>query len=285
MPLFHITGLVRFISYPLLANGDCFMMKKFDFEDMLKAIIQHRIVQRYLPDLQRTVKRWSSGSAPISPEIIALLQQNFPNTGFRQGYGATESTACISAHPPSHYDYKYATTGGMLVANTVAKVISLDDPTRMLGPNETGEICARGPQIAMGYLNNAKATAETFQNGFFHTGDVGHIDDEGLLHIEDRIKEMIKVKGQQVAPAELEDLLLGNECVEDVAVLGIPDDYSGERPKAVVVVKAHVRPSEALARELMSLVKEKKVRYKWLIELEFQDSIPKSPTGKLLRSV
>ncbi|GAB7329466.1 hypothetical protein MBLNU13_g01246t1 [Cladosporium sp. NU13] len=301
MPLFHITGLVRFITYPLLMNGDCFMMKKFDFEDMLKAIIQHRIeelilvppilirlvkdpaAQRYLPDLQRTVKRWSSGSAPTSPEIISLLQQNFPETGFRQGYGATESTACISAHPPSHYDYKYATTGGMLVANTVAKVISLDNPTRMLGPNETGEICARGPQIAMGYLNNENATAETFQNGFFHTGDVGHIDDEGLLHIEDRIKEMIKVKGQQVAPAELEDLLLGNEYVEDVAVLGVPDDYSGERPKAVVVLKGHVSPSESLARELMAFVKEKKVRYKWLVELEFQDSIPKSPTGKLLR--
>lgn len=277
------------------------MMKKFDFEDMLKAIIQHKIeelilvppilirlvkdpaAQRYLPDLQRTVKRWSSGSAPTSPEIISLLQQIFPETGFRQGYGATESTACISAHPPSHYDYKYATTGGMLVANTVAKVISLDDPTRMLGPNETGEICACGPQIAMGYLNNEKATAETFQNGFFHTGDVGHIDDEGLLHIEDRIKEMIKVKGQQVAPAELEDLLLGNEYVEDVAVLGVPDDYSGERPKAVVVLKGHVSASESLARELMAFVKEKKVRYKWLVELEFQDSIPKSPTGKLLR--
>jgi 4-coumarate--CoA ligase len=304
MPLFHITGLVRFISYPLLMNGDCFMMKKFDFEDMLKAIIRHRIeelilvppilirlvkdpvvVQRYLTDLQRTVKRWSSGRAPISPEIIALLQHNFPETGFRQGYGATESTACISAHPPSHYDYKYATTGGMLVANTVAKVISLDDPTRMLGPNETGEICARGPQIAMGYLDNEKSTAETFQKGFFHTGDVGHIDEEGLLHIEDRIKEMIKVKGQQVAPAELEDLLLGNDYVEDAAVLGVPDDYSGERPKAVVVLKGHVTTSEDLARELMAFVKEKKVRYKWLVELEFQESIPKSPTGKLLRSV
>jgi acyl-CoA synthetase (AMP-forming)/AMP-acid ligase II len=153
----------------------------------------------------------------------------------------------------------------------------------MLGPNETGEICACGPQIAMGYLNNEKATAETFQNGFFHTGDVGHIDDEGLLHIEDRIKEMIKVKGQQVAPAELEDLLLGNKYVEDVAVLGIPDDYSGERPKAVVVLKGHVSASESLATELMAFVKEKKVRYKWLVELEFQDSIPKSPTGKLLR--
>jgi 4-coumarate--CoA ligase len=275
MPLFHITGLVRFITYPIAMNGDCYMMTKFDLEDMLKAVVQHKIEElilvppilirmvkdpialRYLADMRRTVKRWSSGSAPISPEVISLLQQSFPETGFRQGYGATESTACISAHPPSHYDYQYATTGGMLVANTVAKVIALDDPTKELGANETGEICARGPQIAMGYLNNEQATAETFQKGFFHTGDVGHIDEEGLLHIEDRIKEMIKVKGQQVAPAELEDLLLGDENVEDVAVLGVPDDYSGERPKAVVVLKAHITPSEDLARNLLALVKEK----------------------------
>lgn len=303
MPLFHITGLVRFCTYPLLMNGECFMMTKFDLEAMMQAVITHKIEElilvppilirlvkdplatKYLPDLKKTVKRWSSGSAPISPEIITLLQKNFPQTGFRQGYGATESTACISAHPPSHYDYKFATTAGKLVANTVLKVIPLDGSQRELGPNETGELCARGPQIAMGYLDNDKATAETFKQGFFHTGDVGYVDDDGLLHIEDRIKEMIKVKGQQVAPAELEDLLLGHEKVEDVAVLGLPDDYSGERPKAVVVLKKGVGPSEGLAGELMAFVKARKVRYKWLVELEFQGSIPKSPTGKLLRRV
>jgi 4-coumarate--CoA ligase len=303
MPLFHITGLVRFCHYPVFMNGDCFMLAKFEFESMIKHIIQHRIeelilvppilirivkdpvARRYLPELRRVVKRWSSGSAPISPEIIHLLQQNFPDTGFRQGYGATESTACISAHPPSHFDYKYAATAGMLVANTIAKVISLDDPSRELGPGETGEICARGPQIAMGYLGNPTATAETFQSGYFHTGDVGHIDAEGLLHIEDRIKEMIKVKGQQVAPAELEDLLLGHELVEDVAVVSLPDQYAGERPKAVVVLKSEVRPSKEVGNQLLAFVRDKKVRYKWLVEIEFADEVPKSPTGKLLRRV
>lgn len=272
-------------------NGDCYMMTKFDLEDMINSVITHRIeelilvppilirlvkdpiAQKHMSDLRRIVKRWSSGSAPISPEIIGLLQKNFPETGFRQGYGATESTACISAHPPSHYDYKYATSAGKLVANTSAKVISLDNPSLELGPNETGEICAQGPQIAMGYLLNPQATSETFQNGFFHTGDVGHIDEEGLIHIEDRIKEMIKVKGQQVAPAELEDMLLGNADVEDVAVLGVRDEYSGERPKAFVVLKKGVRPSEGLARRLLGFGRERKVRYKWLVEVEFLDAI------------
>ena len=178
----------------------------------------------------------------------------------------------------------------MLVANTTAKVLSLDT-AKELGVNETGEICARGPQIAMGYLDNPSATAESFDDeGYLHTGDVGHIDAEGLIHIEDRIKEMIKVKGQQVAPAELEDLLLGHSDVEDCAVLGVADEYSGERPKAFVVPKQGVEESNEenlldLGRRLLAFVKEKKVRYKWITEIEFVAEVPKSPTGKLLRRV
>nr|POF19926.1 4-coumarate--coa ligase-like 1 [Quercus suber] len=280
------------------------MLPAFNMEAMLQTVIRYEIeelilvppiivrivrdsiVQRYLPDLQRIVKTWSSGSAPTSPEIIELLRLRFPDTGFRQGYGATESTAAISCHPPSHYDYKYATTAGILVANTVAKVMSLEDPTRELAAGETGEICAKGPQIAMGYLNNPAATREAFDtDGFLHTGDVGTIDEEGLIRISDRIKEMIKVKGQQVAPAELEDLLLGEEVVEDCAVLGIPDAYAGERPKAYVVLKAGMQPDVRVGKMLLEKIKQKKVRYKWLTELEFINAVPKSPTGKLLRRV
>ncbi|QIW95816.1 hypothetical protein AMS68_001334 [Peltaster fructicola] len=280
------------------------MMPSFNFGRMLQNIIEYDIEElilvppiiirlvkdpttdSYLHDLRRIVKRWSSGSAPTAPEIIQQLHRKFPDTGFRQGYGATESTACISAHPPTHFDYKYAHTGGMLVANTVAKVIALDDPGKELGVGETGELCAKGPQIAMGYLNNTAATAEAFDaDGFLHTGDVGHIDAEGLVHIEDRLKEMIKVKGQQVAPAELEDLLLSHDAVDDCAVLGIPDDYAGERPKAYVVLKPHLKPSQQLGELLLNFVRDKKVTYKWLVEIEFATAVPKSAAGKLLRRV
>ncbi|KAM0816208.1 hypothetical protein AB5N19_02009 [Seiridium cardinale] len=304
MPLFHITGLVRFCTYPVFLNGESIMLPQFTMDSMLQSIIEYRmeelilvppiivrvvrdpIVDKYLPALTRIVKRWSSGSAPCSPEIIDQLHAKFPNTGFRQGYGATESTACISSHPPSHFDFKYARSGGLLVANTVAKVISLDDPEKLLGPGETGEICGKGPQIAMGYLGNAAATKESFDDeGFLHTGDVGHITEDGLIYIEDRIKEMIKVKGLQVPPAELEDVLMGHTQVEECAVLGIPDDYSGERPKAYVVLKEGTEPSEALGVLLIDLVKKKKVRYKWLVELEFTGALPRNGTGKLLRRV
>ena len=245
-------------------------------------LVRDKIVDGY--DL-RHVERWSSGSAPISPEIITLLQKKFPWTGFRQGYGATESTGCITAHPPTHYDYKYARTGGMLVANTEAKVLDLISG-KELGVGDTGEILARGPQIAMAYLDNPTASAEAFdKDRFLHTGDVGHFDAEGLIHIEDRIKEMIKVKGLQVPPAELEDLLLGHPEVEDCAVLGIWDEYSGERPKAYVVLKKCVEESEEVGRRLLNFVKERKVRYKWVSDIEFTKQVPKSPTGKLLRRI
>ncbi|KAF2722471.1 acetyl-CoA synthetase-like protein [Polychaeton citri CBS 116435] len=342
MPLFHITGLVRFVHYPVLLDGDCIMLPTFNMIRMLDSVLKYRIeelilvppilvritkdpeVKPYLPELRKTVKRWSSGSAPIAPEVIKALQELFPASGFRQGYGATESTACISCHPPSHYDYRYATAAGVLCANTIAKVMNLEDQEestpyharRELAVGETGEIWARGPQIAMGYLSNPKATAETFhvdpdesdnqKDGYrwFHTGDVGHIDTDGLIYIEDRIKEMIKVKGQQVAPAELEDCLLGHEAVADCAVISTRDDYAGERPKAYVVLKPGFgalagggwEPNEArrtgkvvtmedVGKALLEHVREVKVRYKWVKEIEFVDIIPKSPTGKLLRRI
>lgn len=305
---YPVTGLVRFCTYPIYMNGYSIMLPSFTLASMIRAIVEYhikelilvppvlirlvrddKVVEPYLPQLRRCVERWSSGSAPIAPEIIQELQRKFPDTGFRQGYGATESTACISCHPPTHYSYRYAATGGMPVANTDVKVISLTDPSVELGPNETGEILARGPQIAMGYLDNPSATAESFDaDGFLHTGDVGHVDSLGLIHVEDRIKEMIKVKGLQVPPAELEDLLLGHPDVEDCAVIGIKDDYAGERPKAFVVLKkdpATPRKLEETGKMLLDFVRSRKVRYKWLVEVEFVDTVPKSPTGKLLRRV
>jgi 4-coumarate--CoA ligase len=135
-------------------------------------------------------------------------------------------------------------------------------------------------------LNNEKATRETYElDGFLHTGDQGYIDEDGIIHILDRLKEMIKVKGIQVAPAELEDLLLGHPSVEDAAVLGIPDDYSGELPKAYVVLKPGVSKSMSAGREVIAYVKEKKTRYKWIKEVELVNEIPKSASGKILRRV
>lgn len=299
LPLFHITGLVHQMHLPILLNAEVVMLPQFTMEKMLDVVVEYKLGELLMvpPILIRLVRdpvvdkydlshvtRFSSGAAPLSEEIIQLLQKKFPNTGFKQGYGMTESCSCITAHPPEKFSYKYAHSGGAVVASTEVKIIKLDGTEADIG--EEGEVLARGPQIVMGYLNNEKATRETFdEDGWLHTGDQGKIDDEGMIHITDRIKELIKVKGIGVAPAELEDLLLGHDKVEDVAVMGILDDYSGEVPKAFVKLKLEHEANTAMGRELIGFVKEKKVRHKWLKEVEFIDEIPKSASGKILRRI
>ena len=275
------------------------MLPAFTMKDMLDTVVKYQLSELLLvpPILIRLVRdplvdkydlshlrRFSSGAAPLSEEIIQLLNKKFPQTGFKQGYGMTESCSCITAHPPEKYDYKYAHAVGTIVAST--EVIIVSEEGKELGLNEPGEILARGPQVVMGYLNNPKATAEMFdREGWLHTGDQGLIDDEGLLTITDRIKEMIKVKGIGVAPAELEDLLLGHPEVEDVAVMAVHDDYSGEKPKAFVVLKSGVKGDELVGRELIEYVQERKAKHKWIAEVEFVREIPKSASGKILRRV
>ncbi|KAG5655233.1 hypothetical protein KAF25_001986 [Fusarium avenaceum] len=298
LPLFHISGLVRFIHWPIASNDECIMLPQFTMENLLTSIVKFRItdltlvpsiVLRLINDSivdkydLTSVKVIACGAAPVGPEVIQRLHDKMPWTGFRQSYGMTESCCCLSTHPPEFYDYKYGNNAGMLLASTVVKILDVDTGNE-LGPNETGEILAKGPQIAMGYLDNPKETAEAFgDDGFLRTGDIGRIDSQGFIRIVDRIKEMIKVKGQQVAPADLEQVLLGHPDVEDCAVLGIPGAYSSEYPKAFIVLKSNVIPSDAIGRKLMQHVKEKRVRYKWVKEVEFVSEIPKSPSGKILR--
>ncbi len=302
LPFFHITGLVHQLHLPILLNANVYMLPSFTLPSMLATVVEYQI--RELPLVppilirmvrdQKTLKnynlshlrRFSSGAAPLSAEILQLLEQTFPGTGFKQGYGMTESCSCITAHPPEKHTYKYASAVGTIVASTEVKIVD-PDSGRECEVNEPGEIWARGPQIVMGYLNNEKATRETFdKDGFLHTGDIGVIDREGLIWITDRLKEMIKVKGIGVAPAELEDLLLGHPKVEDTAVMGIEDERAGERPKAYVVLMEEARnDAEAVARELIGYVQKKKDRNKWIMEVEVVKEIPKSASGKILRRV
>lgn len=296
LPAFHITGLVHALHLPILLNAEVYMLSSFTMKSMLDTVVKYQISELLLvpPILIRLVRdpivqeydlscvqRFSSGAAPLSEEIIQLLKRKFPGTGFKQGYGMTESCSCITAHPPEKYSYEHAHKVGSICASTEVKIV--DEDGRELGLNQPGELLARGPQITMGYLGNERATRETFDGaGWLHTGDQAMVDAEGMVTITDRIKEMIKVKGIGVAPAELEDLLLGHERVEDVAVLGVSDEYAGERPKAYVVLKTG-EGEEGVGREILAYVKERKVRHKWVKEAEFIDVIPKSASGKILR--
>jgi 4-coumarate--CoA ligase len=297
LPTFHITGLVHALHLPVLLNAEVYFLPSFTMKTMLDAIVKYQLQELLLVppilirmvrdpivdeyDL-RTIARFSSGAAPLSPEILQQLQEKFPWTGFKQGYGMTESCSCITAHPPDMYEYKFAHAVGTICASTEVKIV--DEHGKEVGIGQPGELLAKGPQITMGYLDNEKATKESFDpDGFLHTGDQAVIDEKGLVTIVDRLKELIKVKGIGVAPAELEDLLLGHPKVEDCAVLGVSDDYSGEVPKAYVVPKRGIVGDEAFGNELLVYVQNKKVRHKWLKEIEFIDLIPKSASGKILR--
>ncbi|KAG9247680.1 hypothetical protein BJ878DRAFT_491646 [Calycina marina] len=298
LPSFHITGLVHILHLPILLNSEVYMLPSFTMKSMLDVVVEHQIGELLLvpPILIRMVRdpivdkydlkhltRFSSGAAPLSEEIILQLKDKFPGTGFKQGYGMTESCSCITAHPPDKYSYEHAHKVGSVVASTEIKIV--DEKGRELGIGEPGELLAKGPQITMGYLDNEEATKRTYKDGWLRTGDQAMIDDEGMVRITDRIKEMIKVKGIGVAPAEMEDLLLGHKNVEDVAVLGIADEYSGEKPKAFIVKKKGAPKEQQLGELLMGHVKENKVRHKWLKEIEFVNEIPKSASGKILRRV
>ncbi|KAJ5733976.1 hypothetical protein N7493_002762 [Penicillium malachiteum] len=306
LPLFHITGLVHQMHLPVLRNAEVFMLPAFNMKDMLDTVVKHKITELLLvpPIIIRLlrdpvvkeydlshVRKFSSGAAPLSAEVLQELQRRFPHTGFKQGYGMTESCSCITAHPAEKSTYEYAHRVGSIVANTEVKIIDPDTGAE-LGYNQPGEILARGPQIVMRYLNNEKATRETFDSeAWLHTGDVGFIDEEGFITITDRIKEMIKVKGIAVAPAEIEDLLLGHPNIEDVAVGPIMDDYTGQRPKAYVVLKPEVSSGKdqeaiiALLQDVILYVQNNKVRHKWVTEVELVGEIPKSASGKILRRV
>jgi acyl-CoA synthetase (AMP-forming)/AMP-acid ligase II len=171
---------------------------------------------------------------------------------------------------------------GQLVPSTEARIVDLADGSE-LASGETGEILVRGPQVMKGYLNNPEATSVSLEpDGWLHTGDVGYADGEGYLTIVDRVKEIIKYKAYQVAPAELEAVLGTHPAVADVAVVPSPDADSGELPKAFVVLKSGQRAGDD---ELMAYVAERVAPYKKVRLVEFVETIPKSPTGKILRRV
>lgn len=299
LPFYHISGLIHTLHLPLLLNAEVFMLPKFSMDPMLRAITTHKIEELLVvpPLLIRLlndsivknydlscVKRFSSGAAPVSEKIMQLLDQKYPGAGFKNGYGMTETTSCITGFPPELYDLKYASTVGQLLANTEIRIVKGDGAEARV--NEHGEIWARGPQVVMGYLHNEEATRATFDldgGGWLRTGDLGSIDERGIVTIHDRIKEMIKVKGIAVAPAELEDLLLGHGMIQDVAVIGVPDDYSGELPKAFVVLKQGIEGDADTRQELIEYVQENKTKPKWVAEVEFVEEIPKSASGKILR--
>jgi 4-coumarate--CoA ligase len=293
LPFFHIYGMQVLMNHGLAHGATVITMPRFDLEMFLKILQDERITRAFVappivvalakhPMVEQfdlsALDQVFSGAAPLSAELAI-------ETGKRigcevvQGYGMTELSPVTHATPPGHVK---PGSVGMLVPNTELTVIDTSTGSP-LGLDEDGEVWVRGPQVMKGYLNNPGATSATIdKDGWLHTGDIGHVDADGHLYVVDRLKELIKYKGFQVPPAELEALLLSHPAVADAAVIGLPDDEAGEIPVAYVVLKAG---ASASAAELAEHVAGQVAHYKQIRRVEFIDAVPKSASGKILRRI
>ncbi len=293
LPYFHIYGLVVQLNLYLARGGVQVTMPRFDIEGALRLVEEHRIRHLYVvpPVILALAKHPAvegrdlssldfvlSGAAPLGAELAAACARRI-GVQTIQGYGMTEMSPVSHFTPPGR-DRPGAS--GLAVPNTECRIV---DPETGADcpPGAEGELWVRGPQVMAGYHARPDATAATLTaDGWLRTGDLARIDADGYLFIVDRVKELIKVKGFQVPPAELEALLVTHPGVSDVAVVGIPDEEAGEVPKAFVVPAPGAAPELS---ELQAFLGGHVASYKQIRDLAIVEAIPKSPSGKILRRV
>jgi 4-coumarate--CoA ligase len=290
LPFFHIYGM-QILMNGLLAEGvPVVTMPRFDMEQALGLIEQHKVTQFFAvppivlglakhPAVDQSdlssLRKIFCGAAPLGGELAEEAATRI-GCAVVQGYGMTELSPV--SHATAGGDSKPG-SNGITVPNTECRIV--DPEGADVAAGEEGELLVRGPQVMTGYLNNEEATAATIDSdGWLHTGDVARIDEDGHMYIVDRVKELIKFKGFQVPPAELEALIVTHPAVADVAVIGIPEVEAGELPKAFVVVREGASLTED---ELKEFVAGHVASYKQIRLVEFTDEIPKSASGKILR--
>jgi acyl-CoA synthetase (AMP-forming)/AMP-acid ligase II len=291
LPFFHIYGLTVLATGGFACGVTQVIMPRFDSQLCLELVQRHKVTNMFVvppallalanfPDRDKfdtsSMDFIISGAAPLPPEVAQRAQKLY-GCKVVQGYGMTETSAVSNVSPPNRVK---PTSVGPPIPDTIVKVVSLDDDHE-LGSGETGEILIQGPQIMRGYWNRPEETADTLtQDGWLRTGDIGSFDEEGYVYVVDRKKELIKYKGYQVPPAELEALLMEHPAVADAAVIPKPHTEGGEIPKAFIILK----PDEkATADDIIEFVAERVAPYKKVREVEFVDAIPKSLSGKILR--
>lgn len=293
LPFFHIYGMQVLMNNGLYVGATVVTMPKFDLPEFLRVIQDHRTNRVYIAppvavalakhplvdqyDLS-AIDTIFSGAAPLDVDLAAAVAKRL-GCRVSQGYGMTEMSPVSHAIPDGRDDISVGTVG-VIAPNMECRFV---DPAtgQDVGVGERGELWCRGPNVMKGYLNNPDATAVTLDDeGWLHTGDVGVIDENGLVSIVDRVKELIKYKGYQVPPAELEALLLTHEEIADAAVVGVRDEEGEEVPKAFVVLQ----PGSSLdAAGVMEFVAAQVAPHKKVRVVEFIEAIPKSASGKILR--
>ncbi|KAL2856373.1 hypothetical protein BJX68DRAFT_253496 [Aspergillus pseudodeflectus] len=301
LPQSHIYGLIVMCHAGPFRGDQVIVLPKFELETYMAAVQNFKITSLFVvPPIIITMLRnaqvcakydFSSaislftGAAPLGQETALDFLKAYPGVAIRQAYGLTETATVVSA---TRFEDIVLGSSGWLVPGVEARIVT-PEGKEVTDYDTPGELWIKSPSVVLGYLNNEKATKETFGDGWMHTGDEAVIrkSPKGFEHvyIVDRIKELIKVKGLQVAPAELEAHLLTHPAVADCAVIAIPDESAGEVPKAIIAKSPSAGPDDdATIKSILKHVQDHKARHKWLKGgVRFIEAVPKSPSGKILR--
>ncbi|MFF8276911.1 4-coumarate--CoA ligase family protein [Streptomyces lateritius] len=296
LPFFHIYGLTALMNAPLRQGATVVVLPRFELDQFLAAIEKHRINGLYVapPIVLALAKHPAvadydlssleyivSAAAPLDASLAEACSARLKLPPVRQAYGMTELSPGTHVVPLDAVNPPPGAVGKLL-PSTEMRILSLDDPARDAEPGTEGEVAIRGPQVMKGYLGRPDATAAMIDtDGWVHTGDIGRVDGNGWLFVVDRVKELIKYKGFQVAPAELEALLLTHEGVADAAVIGVYDEDGNEVPKAYVVRQPHA--ADLSADDIIGFVAGHVAPYKKIRRVEFVDGVPRAASGKILR--
>jgi len=292
LPFFHVFANTCVLNRTIARGGEIVMLPRFDAAQTLTGIARSKATS--LPGVPTmyqalldnpgiaaadlsSLRVCISGGAPMPAEVKQRFEEK---TGARlvEGYGLTESAGVVSTNP--YEGLNKTGTIGQPIPGTRIALVDKEDPTRPPPPGEPGELVVSGPQIMKGYWNRPEADSEVFVDGWLRTGDVGLIDDDGYVRIVDRLKDMIAVGGFKVFPSQVDAVLYRNEAIKEALVIGIPDPYAGERPKAFVTL---ADGADTDGPTLMAWLNPLLGKHERVVAVEVRDSLPKTMIGKLSR--
>jgi long-chain acyl-CoA synthetase len=292
IPMFHITGMTVLMLTPLSLGVTIYPMLRWDAEQAMQLIQEHKITSMvcvptlYIDLLNHpkanqydlsSLKLCSSGGAKMPVPVIEAMEQKLGVTVY-EGYGLTETSPVT--HTNLAAPKRKVGSIGWPLEGAECKIV--DEHKRRLPVGQVGELCVRGPMVMKGYHKNPEATRQAIDDeGFFHTGDLAYVDEEGYYYIVDRVKDMINVGGVKVFPKEVEHILYEHPAVAECAVVGVPDERKGETVKAYIVLKPGSVPSDTLAEEIQQHCLRELAAYKHPREVEFVKELPKTASGKI----
>ncbi len=290
LPFFHVFAMTVVLNIGVSLGARLLLMPKFEMKDALKLMRKEKpTLMPGVPTLFNALCNLNpapisalenltlciSGGAPLPPALIDEFAEICPAT-LIEGYGLSETSPVLTCNPPTGVIKPGSI--GVPLPQTIISIRSLEDPSVEMPQGEKGEICAKGPQVMPGYWNAKEETDNVFVGDYFRTGDIGYMDEDGYTFIVDRLKDLILCSGFNVYPRHVEDAIYKHTAVEEVTVIGIPDDYRGEAPKAFVKLKT----GQSLTKEqLLEFLSTKLSKIELPEEIEFRDELPKTMVGKL----